>query len=418
MKKLLILVCLLGLIVVPGVNFAQDDCEDEIGCVILAEDDPIVIGYMLALSGPVSFLGEDTKGAIEIAVDDLGGEFLGREIELLEGDSTCNAEGGQAAAQQLTSDELLLGIIGTSCSSASTGAVPIISEAGMIMISSSATSPALTNDDVENGGLYEPGFYRTAHNDLFQGDIAAQFAYDVLGLRKLATIHDGSAYSDGLQKSMSDAFVALGGEIVFQGAINVGDEDMTAILTEVASAAPDILYFPIFQPEADFMVAQSSGIDGMEDVVLFAADATFVDPFPEAAGENVVGMYLSSPSVTGEAYDELVAKWDEVVGGVPPSGFHAHGYDAFFILMNAIESVAVEMEDGSLSIGRQALRDAVSATTDFPGITGTLSCGETGDCATGEALAVFQITEAELDGAWPPAVYWVPGMDMDMEESE
>jgi ABC-type transport system substrate-binding protein len=80
------------------------------------------------------------------------------------------------------------------------------------------------------------------------------------------------------------------------------------------------------------------------------------------------------------------------------------------MLFAAIEQVAVENADGSLSIGRQALRDAMYATQDFQGLSGTLSCDENGDCATGEALAIFQLTEAEVvDGAWPPQPFWLPG---------
>ena len=415
MKKLLIAVFLLGLFIVPGVNFAQD-CEDELGCVVLEEDDPVVVGYLLALSGPVSFLGEDTRGSIEIVVDEIGGELLGREIELVEGDGTCSAEGGQAAAQQLASDDLLLGIIGTTCSGEATGAIPIISEAGLTMISASATSPFLTLDDPDAGGIYEPGFFRTAHNDAFQGRLAAEYAYNTLGARTLATIHDGDAYTDGLQGAMADAFAELGGEVIFQGAINKGDQDMTAILTEVAAAGPDVFYFPIFQPEADFLVAQAADIEGMEDVTLFAADGLFVVDFPQAAGENSVGMYLSSPLVQGEAYEELLEKWSDVVGGEPPSGFHAHAYDAVYILFNAIEEVAVDNGDGTVTIGRQALRDAVAATAEYPGITGTLTCGPTGDCATGEALAIYELTAAQQDGEWPPELVFVPGEDEMMED--
>ena len=68
------------------------------------------------------------------------------------------------------------------------------------------------------------------------------------------------------------------------------------------------------------------------------------------------------------------------------------------ILLDAIEAVAEEADDGTITIDRQALRDEVAATTDYEGITGVLTCGETGDCATGEALAIYQITEEELDG--------------------
>jgi branched-chain amino acid transport system substrate-binding protein len=149
----------------------------------------------------------------------------------------------------------------------------------------------------------------------------------------------------------------------------------------------------------------------LEETVLFGADGLFADTFPEATGDAALGMYLSGPYVdaTDEAYVEFLAKWEEIIGGVPPSGFHAHAYDATNLLLNAIEAVAVDSGDGTLVIGRQALRDALDAVEGYVGLTGTLACGETGDCATGEALAVFELTQAELDGSWPPAAVWAPG---------
>ncbi|OGO73125.1 MAG: hypothetical protein A2Z49_02170 [Chloroflexi bacterium RBG_19FT_COMBO_56_12] len=101
-------------------------------------------------------------------------------------------------------------------------------------------------------------------------------------------------------------------------------------------------------------------------------------------------------------------KWADKFGGVPPSGFHAHAYDATNILFQAIEQVAVVDADGTVHIPRQALRDAVYATKDFKGLTGNLACDENGDCATGEALGVFLLSQAEVDGSWPPPVFWTP----------
>ncbi len=414
MKKVTVFSLLLMLLLAVAPMSLAQDCEDEIGCVVLEDGDPITIAYMLTISGATSFLGEDSVGGIEIAIADREGELLGREIELVGEDSLCSAEGGQAAAQRVAADEFVIAAIGTNCSSAATAALPIISEAGMIMFSSSATSPTLTALP-EDGGVYEPGFFRTAHNDLFQGRIAAEFLFNELGAESLATIHDGSPYADGLQAVAANTFAELGGEVTFQGAVNVGDTDMNAILTEIASNPPDVLYFPIFEPEGNFIAAQSADIAGLEDTILMGADGILVDSFPENTGEASVGMYFSGPLITGEAYDDFLAKWEEEIGGVPPSVFHAHAYDAANIIFNAVEEIAVEGEDGTLIIGRQALRDAITATADFEGLTGTLTCSETGDCATGEALGIFQLTEAELEGNWPPESIWSPA-DMEMEE--
>jgi branched-chain amino acid transport system substrate-binding protein len=123
-------------------------------------------------------------------------------------------------------------------------------------------------------------------------------------------------------------------------------------------------------------------------------------------------MYLSGPYVSGEVYDSFLQKWETKFGGVPPSGFHAFAYDGANILLDAIAAVATQDADGTLHIGRQALRDYITNLSGFNGLTGTLSCGDKegnkGDCATGEALGVFQVGEEELNGNWPPPVTWTP----------
>ena len=136
---------------------------------------------MLTISGATAFLGEDSLGGIEIAIDERG-ELLGHDIELVGEDSLCNSEGGQTAATKITADDSILGIVGTTCSGSASAALPIVSEAGMFMISASNTDPRLTDDDTEAGGLWMPGYYRTAHNDIFQGRIAAEFLFNELGV--------------------------------------------------------------------------------------------------------------------------------------------------------------------------------------------------------------------------------------------
>lgn len=418
MKRFFLVLTLLSLVGAFGIPaFADGHCMDELGCVEVGPDEPIVIGGMLAVSGAVSAYGEDSRGAVEIAINDRDGMLLGREIEFIVEDSLCSAEGGQAAAQRLAADETIVGIIGTTCSGAAQGALPIVSEAGMLMISSSNTSPSLTNDDTEAGGTYLPGYYRTAHNDLFQGSMGAQFAVEVLQAGTLATIHDGDPYTEGLAVVFANTFAGLNGEVVFQGAVSKGDTDMSAILTEIAASGPDIVYFPVFVPESEFLASQLVNTPGLENAAMMTADGSFVPTFAENTGDAAIGVYMSSPLVVGEAYDQFLEKWDEAFGGAPPAGFHAHAYDAANLLMNAVESVAMEGDDGSLLIGRQALRDALSAVENHEGLTGNLSCLSespyAGDCATGEALAVYQIGEAQVnEGAWPPSIIWDLSMSM------
>ena len=405
----LITSCLLGSLGLPA--SAQDGCDDEFGCIVLGPEDPVSVGAMLVVSGAVSYLGEDSLGGVELAILSRDGEILGRDIELIVEDSLCTAEGGQTAAQRLSANEAIVGVIGTNCSSAAQGAMPIISSAGMVMIAPSNTSPSLTNEDIEAGGSHLPGYFRTSHNGLMEGMRNAEFATQALEAATIATVHDGDPYTEGLARVVADTFADLGGAVVFEGAVNKGDTDMASILTEIAVHNPDVIYLPLFEPEANFFIAQMQHIGGLEDTDVIGGGASFVAGFPENTGDSAIGVYISGPLVSGAAYEELLELWDEEIGGTPPSGYHAHAYDATNILLNAVAAVAEERNDGNLVIGRKAIRDAVAATEDYAGLTGDLTCQEAspfaGDCATGAALAMFVVTEAEVfDDNWPPPVAW------------
>jgi branched-chain amino acid transport system substrate-binding protein len=375
---------------------AAGGCTDALGCVEIAAGDPIKIGYALVTAGPNSSLGEDSVRGIEIAVDDLGGEIMGHPVEIVGEDSGCSPEGGQAAATKLASDTSLVAVIGTSCSSEARVGAPILAEAGLSMISPSNTAPDLTDP-----AKRIDGYFRTAHNDLVQGSVAADFVFTELGLTKAATIHDGSLYAVGLATAFSDAYKELGGEIVSEQAVNVGDTDMRPVLTTIAAAAPEFIYYPIFTAEAGFVTAQAKEIPGLENVKLMAADGSFSQDFVNAAGEAAQGMYLSSPdfSAFGDQYQGFLTKHEEKFGEPPLSAFHAHAYDATNVIAAAIQKVATQDGD-TLIIGKQALRDAIAATANFQGLTGNITCGETGDCADPK-IAVYEVTDTT---AWNPNV--------------
>ncbi len=358
------------------------ECDDPIGCVEVPPGEPIKIAALQAISGAVASLGTDQVRGVEIAIDDRGGELLGHPIDLTVEDDLCSAEGGTTGAQKIVSDPQVIGIIGTSCSGAAVPASQIMSEAGLVMISGSNTSPFLTSLGGEKGNAWQPGYFRTAHNDEVQGAAAANFAYNELGVRKAASIHDGDPYTQGLAMVFNQVFEELGGEIVMATAVNKGDTDMRPVLTSIAAAGAELVFFPIFQPEGDFIVLQSKEIEGFEGVYLMGADGLLSDTFVESVGEQGKGMYFSGPaSPEGPEYDEFVRKYEEKYGEKPIQAFHAHAYDAANMLFKAIEETAVVQDDGTVYILRQKLRDYLYNLKNFQGLTGTLSCNEFGDCA-------------------------------------
>jgi branched-chain amino acid transport system substrate-binding protein len=379
--------------------FAQDEPTDPLGVVIIPAGEPLHVAFWGVLSGADSSLGIDSQRGVELAIDDVGGTLLDREILLTSEDGLCTPEGGATAAQKLAADTTLVSLIGSSCSDETVGGIKTLTDAGLTTISPSNTRPLLTSP---GRGPEYAGYLRTAHSDSFQGKAVAEFLYG-LGLRKAATIHDGSAYAEALQQVFADNFRELGGTIVIQEAVSKGQTDMHAVLTTVAAAAPDVLYSPIFVAEGGFIVAQSKEVAGLENTVLIGSDGMFTGDFVKAAGPAAEGMYLSSPNFSAfqAGYATFLEKHLAKYAQKPISAFHAHAYDATNILFEAIKKVAVTGADGTLYIPKGALRDAIYATKDFQGITGVLSCSPTGDCGA-PLIAVYQITSREVAGLWPP----------------
>lgn len=381
-----------------------DTVTDPLGIVVVEQGLPIRIAALLTTSGATAPLGLDAIGGIEIALAERNNTLLGHPIDLVTLDSACTAAGGAAAARDLLAVQGVVGVIGTSCSSAAIEALPIISTAGLLMISPSNTAPSLT-DPEQN---WQPGYYRTIYNDLEQGRVAARFAFEQLGARTAATIHDGSPYAEQLQQVFAESFTAFGGRITRQEVIAPGDVDMTAVLNSIAVTPPNLIYLPIFEPEGPVVIQQARSLPALTNTALMSADALLNDNLPRTLGTSALNLYLSGPSVRGDRYDQFLAQWNATYRLPPAASFHAFAYDATNILLAAIETAAVQQPNGRLLIGRQALRDALTATQNFPGLTGPITCSPTGNCGAAGAIAIYQITQSELAGNWPPPPLWSP----------
>lgn len=379
--------CIVGALALVSVACAPEEqatkfTPGRLGAVTVEPGASIKLGAIQVITTDRASLGQDQVRAIELAIADKGGKLLDHPLRLQTEDGLCKPEGGTTAGQKLAADAQIVGVLGTSCSGAAVPAMEILAGKGMVMISGSNTAPRLTSDlRGARGDANKKGYFRTAHNDIVQGQAAATYAYQTLGSRRAVTIHDGDPYTEGLANAFGVSFKELGGEIVLATAVSVGDTDMRPVLTEVSAKQPDVVFFPIFQPEADFIVKQARAFPALADTKkLFGADGLLSDTF--VVIPQTEGMYFSGPATpTGASYQEFVGKYEKKYGEKPIQAFHAHSYDAANMLFAAIEKVAVREEDGTVHIDRQKLMDALYATKDFKGLTGTLTCDEFGDCA-------------------------------------
>ena len=381
--------------------------QDKLGTIKIKKGEPIHIACWMVIAGENASLGTDTKRGVEIATADKGGKILDHPIKLSFQDTGCNAEGGQAAATKLAADPTIVAAIGSNCSSEAKPGVPILWKAGIATVSPSNTAPYLT--DPKRGPEYD-GYLRTCHNDKVQGAVAAEFAIKQLKVKKAATIHDGSVYAEQLGAVFAETFKKLGGSITAQEAVGVGSTDMRPVLTKIATGKPEFIYYPIFIAEGGHITRQVKEVKGLEKTALMGADGIFSTDFYKAAGETAVGMYHSSPDFSAFAggYKSFLEKHQKKYGEKPLAPFHAHGYDAAMMILAAIEKVAKKGSDGSLTIGRQALRDALYATKNLKGLTGNINCDKFGDCADPK-IGVYKTTADNVKKlVMPDKPIWKP----------
>jgi branched-chain amino acid transport system substrate-binding protein len=247
------------------------------------------------------------------------------------------------------------------------------------MVSPSATAAQLTAD-------CGPIFNRVAFNDNKQGEEAVNYIYDVMGIRKIAVMHDTTTYGKALADYVKDHWPDKGGTVTGYEGITPGDTDFRAVLTKIAAGEPELIYFGGFFTEAAYLAQQKNEV-GLEGTIIFSDDGTMSDAFIEAAGGSAEGTYATS--VAAEETEKLGAfkvrfkeKYGVEVGELGP--FAPNGYDSAAVILNALEEVAIKGADGNLYVGRKALADAIRNTKDLELLTGTVTCDECGDCAAAQ----------------------------------
>jgi branched-chain amino acid transport system substrate-binding protein len=317
----------------------------------------------------------------------------GFTFELVAEDDGGTPEGGAAVANKLVSDPTVVAIAGHIFSGATDAAMPIYEQAGLPMMSPSATNPALT----QKGSKV---FNRLVFTDAAQGKFAAEYIFNTLGFKKMAAMHDGQAYGQGLAEVVRDEFTALGGEVVAFEAITPGESDYSAVLADIASKAPEVIYYGGYTAEAVVIVNQMAQ-SGLGDAVFFGCDGTFGTDFLERTAANGEGAYATAlippASAEKEAFDATyLERFGTEAGKLSPYSWTA--YDSAATLAAAVKEVAVLGDDGNLYIPRGALVDAVRGLSDYQGISGVVTCDEVGECSA-SGPTFYQ----DAGGEWVPA---------------
>ncbi len=343
-------------------------------------NETIKIGVAGAHSGDLASYGLPSSKAAILVVEkaNANGGILGKQVELLIEDDQCKPEMATNAASKLVGDGVVA-VMGHICSGATKAALGIYKDEEIITMSPSATTPELTKS-----GDY-PNFFRTIASDDAQAEVEVNYIAEVLGLKKLALIHDKTDYGKGFATFCRDMLEARGIEVVLFEGIQVGDVDYSAIINKVANSPADGVIFGGYHPEASKLVSQMR----KKNLELpFLSDDGAKDPqFIKVAGEYAEGVYATGPVDTSsnamaiEAIKEHKEKYGE-----EPGAYFLNAYVATTAILNAIE------EAGSTDY--EAVRKALqSKYVDTP--FGKIKFDEKGD-AIGVGYAMYQVENGEF----------------------
>lgn len=367
----------------PGLAWILLVAASALGCGRPAGHE-LVIGEYGSLTGPTATFGQSTKNGIGLALQDLteqkGGQIGGLDVRVVVEDDQGRADRAAAAVQKLVEHDRVIAVIGEAASARSLAAAPICQAAGIPMI-----TPSSTNAKVTEVGDY---IFRVCFIDRFQGTAMARFAVQDLRVRNVAILRNvKNDYSVGLAQSFGETFTALGGLIVAEQAYQDGDQDFRAQLTAIRAKKPDAVYLPGYYAEVGRIARQAREL-GLR-MPLLGGDGWDSGELLAAGGRALDGCYYSNHFAVDSPEPRLqdfLRRYRERTGG-DPDAMAGLAYDAAGVMFRALEKLAENSPETFRGLSSQAgssarrkatrrLRDLIATTTDFAGVTGSITLDE------------------------------------------
>jgi len=325
-------------------------------------DGPVKLGGLLPLSGDAISYGTPIQRATIMALDEINasGGIAGEEVEIVWEDGKCEPKESSSAVQKLISIDGVKYILGGACSSEVLAGAELAEENQVIILSPSATSP-----DISDAGQY---VFRTAPSDALQGRVAAEYAFNTLGLTSAAVISENTDYAQALREVFKSSFTKLGGKIVADETYESSVVDFTSQVLKIKNAKPDVIYMipqtdaPGSQivkqlkennVEAQFMGGEIfSGRDLLENNAALLEGLIATEPFFDDTSEKAAA---------------FLAKYEELYGEKAPFPyFMAAAYENVFILKDTIEANGLNTESAKdWIIENIQSRDSIIGTISF-----------------------------------------------------
>ena len=288
----------------------------------------ITIAVVGPMTGQNAAFGEQLRRGAEAAVADINaaGGVNGEQLVLEVGDDVCDPKQAVSVANQMANKGVVF-VAGHYCSGSSIPASDVYNEAGILQI-----TPASTHPDFTERGL--PNTFRTCSRDDKQGDIAGTYLLQSYGGKKIAFVHDKSAYGKGLADATLATYQAGGGKEAMYEAITAGERDYSALVSKVKADAIDVLYYGGYHTESGMLARQlrQAGVETQ----LISGDATVTQEFWSIsgdAGEGTMMTFPPDPRGNPEAAP-VVEKFK--AQGVDPEGYTLYTYAAVQAFAQAV----------------------------------------------------------------------------------
>ena len=299
----------------------------------LAED--VKLGIILGFTGPIESLTPAMAAGAEFAakeIEEAGGVLGGGKVETVRADSTCtDAQAAQANAERLITAEKVNGIMGADCSGVTTAILNNVAKAnGMVMISPSATSPALST--IADDGV----FFRTSPSDARQGQIIADMLSEK-GVKSAALTYTNNDYGKGLADAIQSAFEAAGGSITVSSAHEDGKGDYSAEVGELAQAGGDVLIVAGYLDQGGKGVIQGA-LDSGAFSTFVLPDGMIGDSLPAAIGDGLNGSYGTVPGSDNEGGKKFTEMFESANGDLKAGAYVGESYDAAALILLAMEA--------------------------------------------------------------------------------
>ncbi len=326
----------------------------------------IKIATVGPMTGPYAAFGEQMKRGMEKAIADINaaGGVLGQKIVGTANDDACDPKQAVAVANKLASAGVAL-VAGHFCSGSSIPASSVYAEEGILMISPASTNPALTEDAYKKGWI---NVNRVCGRDDAQGIVAGKYLATKFKGKRIAILHDKTAYGKGLADETLKNLRANGGDATMYEAYTAGEKDYSALVSKMKAAGIDAFYVGGYHTEAALMIRQAHEIGYKPQLV--SGDALVTDEFWKItgpAGEGTIMTFQPDPRKKPEAKKVVEAFRAE---GYEPEGYTLYTYAAIQVWAQAAEKAkSLKMEDVA-----KAIRGGT-----FQTVIGTLNINEKGD---------------------------------------